>query len=101
MAMTCFMLILTWEGIILIDQLNLPSNVPYPQDDDDDENQSFSNLMSHFSNGGDDLEQIIQNERHNLVVDDSIKNDVRLTPSEINLLANEVANSKEFLIYNE
>jgi hypothetical protein len=82
-------------------QLNLPSNVPYPQDDDDDENQSFSYLMSHFSNGGDDLEQIIQNESHNLVVDDSIKNDVRLTPSEINLLANEVANSKEFLVIAE
>jgi hypothetical protein len=52
--------------------------------------------MSHFQNGGDDLKQILQNERRNLVVDDSIKNDVRLTPSEINLLANEVANSKEF-----
>jgi hypothetical protein len=35
------------------------------------------------------------------VVDDSIKNDVRLTPSEINLLANEVANSKEFLVIAE
>ena len=77
-------------------QLNLPSNGPYPQDDDDDENQSLSNLMSHFQNSGDDLKPIIQNERRNLVVDDSIKNDVHLTPSEINLLANEVANSKEF-----
>lgn len=76
-------------------QLNLTSNVPYPQDDD--ENQSFSNLMSHFPNAEDDLEQILQNERPNLVVDDSIKNDVHLTPSEINLLANEVANSKGFL----
>jgi hypothetical protein len=42
--------------------------------------ESFANLMSHFQNGGDDLEQILQNERRNLVVDDSIKNDVRLTP---------------------
>jgi hypothetical protein len=49
--------------------------------------------MSHFQNGGNDLKQILQNERRNLVVDDSIKNDVRLTPSEINLLANEVAKS--------
>jgi hypothetical protein len=48
-------------------QLNLPSNVPYPQDDDDDENQSFANLMSHFQNGGDDLEQILQNERRILI----------------------------------
>ena len=82
-------------------QFNLPSNVSYPQGDDDDKNQSFANLMSHFQNGGDDLEQILQNERPNLVVDDSIKNDVRLTPSEINLLANEVANSKEFLVIAE
>jgi hypothetical protein len=52
--------------------------------------------FSHFQNGGDDLEEILQIERRNLVVDDSIKNDVRLSPSEINLLANEVANSKEF-----
>ena len=74
----------------------LPNNVPYPQDDD--ENQSFAILMSHFQNGGDDLEQILQNERRNLVVDDSIKNDVRLTPSEINILTNEVANSEEFLV---
>jgi hypothetical protein len=54
--------------------------VPYPQDDDDDESQSFADLISHFQNGGNDLEQILQNERRNLVVDDSIKNDVRLTP---------------------
>ena len=76
----------------------LPNNVPYPQDDDDDESQSFADLISHFQNGGNDLEQILQNERRNLVVDDSIKNDVRLTPSEINLLVNEVAKSKEFLV---
>jgi hypothetical protein len=35
------------------------------------------------------------------VVDDSIKNDVHLTSSEINLLANEVTNSKEFLVIAE
>jgi hypothetical protein len=52
----------------------LPNNVPYPQDDDDDESQSFADLISHFQNGGNDLEQILQNERRNLVVDDSIKN---------------------------
>jgi hypothetical protein len=31
------------------------------------------------------------------VVDDSIKNDVRLTPSEINILTHDVINSEEFL----
>jgi hypothetical protein len=53
--------------------------------------------MSHFQNGGEDLEQILQNERPNLVVDDSIKNDVRLTPSEINILTHDVINSEDFL----
>jgi predicted metal-dependent hydrolase len=57
--------------------------------------------MSDFQNGGDDLEQILENEKRNLVVDDSIKNDVHLTSSEINLLANEVTNSKEFLVIAE
>ena len=78
------------------ERFNLPNHLPFPHDDDN-ESQAFADLMSHFQNGGEDLEQILQNERPNLVVDDSIKNDVRLTPSEINILTHDVINSEEFL----
>ena len=78
------------------ERLNLPIHLPFPHHDDN-ESQSFADLMSHFQNGGEDLEQILQNERPNLVVDDSIKNDVRLTPSEINILTHDVINSEDFL----
>lgn len=77
-------------------RVNLPNNLPFPHDDDN-ENQSFADLMSHFQNGGEDLQHILQSERQNLVVDDSISNDVRLTPSEINVLTHDVINSEEFL----
>jgi hypothetical protein len=74
------------------ERFNLPNNLPFPHDDNN-ESQSFADLMSHFQNGGEDLEHILQNERPNLVVDDSIKNDVRLTPSEINILTHDVINN--------